>query len=107
MHAVDVISANLPILRELRNRLGQLELSERVGVSRRTVARLENGEVADPGVDLVGRIAKELGVSLALLTQCKVHVVTLPLPDDVCARLASPQGPEVLDAMIRAARDPR
>ncbi len=107
MALIDVISANLPILRELRDRLGQLELSERVGVSRRTIARLENAEVADPGVDLIGRIAEELGVSLALLTQCKVRAVTLPLPEDVCARLGSPQGPEILDAMIRAARDPR
>ena len=69
MAVIDVISANLPILRELRGRIGQLELAERVGVSRRTIARLENAEVMDPGVDLVRRIGRELGVSLAVLTE--------------------------------------
>ncbi|MGB8330454.1 MAG: helix-turn-helix transcriptional regulator [Polyangiales bacterium] len=106
MAAIDVISANLPIIRELRERIGQLELARRVGVSRRTVARLENAEVADPGVDLIGRIATELGVSLALLTQSRVRAVTLPLPEDVFDRLGSPHGPDILDAMIRAARRP-
>jgi len=107
MAAIDVISANLPVLRELRDRTGQLELAQRVGVSRRTVARLENAEVADPGVDLMGRVAKELGVSLALLTESRVRATTLPLPEDVCERLGSSEGPEILDAMIRAARQPR
>ena len=72
MPLIDVISANLPILRELRGRIGQLELAERVGVSRRTIARLENAEVSDPGVDLVSRIGRELGVSLAVLTESKI-----------------------------------
>lgn len=104
MAITDVISANLPILRELRNRMGQLELAERVGVSRRTIARLENAEVADPGVDLITRIGRELHVSLSLLIDAKIRAVELALPADVCDRLASSEGPEVLDAMIWAAR---
>jgi transcriptional regulator with XRE-family HTH domain len=107
MAPIDVISANLPILRELRNRVGQLELAQRVDVSRRTIARLENAEVADPGVDLMSRIAKELGVSLSLMTESKLEAVTLALPEDVCDRLASAEGPEILEAMVRAARHPR
>ena len=107
MALIDVISANLPILRELRNRMGQLGLAQRVGVSRRTIARLENAEVADPGVDLMGRIGKELGVSVALLTECELQEITVALPEDVCKKLASKQAPEVLDAMVRAARHPR
>jgi transcriptional regulator with XRE-family HTH domain len=107
MAAIDVISANLPILRELRNRIGQLELAERVGVSRRTIARLENAEVTDPGVDLMSRIAQELGVTLSLATECKLRAVTLALPDDVCERLGSADGGEILEAMVRAARHPR
>ncbi|MGB3050695.1 MAG: helix-turn-helix transcriptional regulator [Polyangiales bacterium] len=107
MASVDVISANLPVLRELRGRIGQLELAQRVGVSRRTIARLENAEVADPGIDLMGRIGRELGVTLPVLTERTLQVVTLALPDDVCTLLASPQGPQILEAMIRAARDPR
>ena len=107
MAVIDVISANLPILRELRDRIGQLELAERVGVSRRTIARLENAEVADPGVDLMSRIGKELGVSLAVLTEAEVEPIWLALPRDVADRLATDEAPEVLDAMIRAARHPR
>jgi len=106
MAPIDVISANLPILRELRNRIGQLELAQRVGVSRRTIARLENAEVADPGVDLVGRIARELGVTLSLVTESKLRAVTLALPEDVCERLGSAEGAQILDAMVRAARHP-
>lgn len=104
MTVIDVISANLPLLRELRDRLGQLELADRVGVSRRTIARLENGEVSDPGLALMGRIAAELEVSLSVLTETTVELRTLPLPSDVCEQLDSPMGPAVLDAMIRAAR---
>jgi len=107
MATIDVISANLPILRELRNRLGQLELAERVGVSRRTIARLENAEVADPGVDLMKRIAEELGVTLHVLTESTLRATTVPLPEDVAGLLASADGGETLEAMIRAARDTR
>jgi len=107
MAAIDVISANLPILRELSNRIGQLDIAQRVGISRRTIARLENAEVADPGVDLMRRIAQELGVTLTLLTESKLRAVTLALPEDVCERLGSAEGAEVLDAMVRAARHPR
>lgn len=104
MPAIDVISANLPILRELCNRIGQLDLADRVGVSRRTIARLENAEVADPGVDLMSRIAGELGVTLSLITESKLRTVSLALPEDVCDRLGSKEGAEILDAMVRAAR---
>ena len=107
MAAIDVISANLPILRELQNRIGQLELADRVGVSRRTIARLENADVTDPGVDLMRRIAGELGVTLSLATECKLRAVTIALPEDVCDRLGSAEGGEILEAMVRAARHPR
>ena len=104
MPTIDVISANLPILRELCNRIGQLDLADRVGVSRRTIARLENAEVGDPGVDLMSRIAGELGVTLSLVTESKLRTVSLALPEDVCDRLGSKEGAEILDAMVRAAR---
>lgn len=104
MASIDVISANLPILRELRGRIGQHELAERVGVSRRTIARLESGEVTDPGVDLMSRIAGELGVTLSHLTETRIRAVTLALPEDICARLDSDQAPAILEAMIRTAR---
>ena len=104
MAAIHVISANLPILRELRNRIGQLELADRVGVSRRTIARLENAEVADPGVDLMSRIATELGATLSLATESKLRALKIALPEDVCERLESGEGGKILEAMVRAAR---
>ena len=60
--------------------------------------------MADPGVDLMRRIAHELGLSLALLTESKIRPVTMPLPEDVCERLEGDKGAAVLDAMVRAAR---
>lgn len=107
MPRIDVISANLPILRELRDRIGQLELAQKVGVSRRTIARLENADVNDPGVDLVARIGRELGVTSSMLTESKLRALSLALPEDVAARLESQEGPELLEAMIRAARHQR
>ena len=104
MASIDVISANLPILRELCDRIGQLELAQRVGVSRRTIARLEKAEVADPGIDLLTRIGSELGVTLPVLTERSLQAVTLALPEDVCTLLASAEGPQTLEAMIRAGR---
>lgn len=101
MAAIDVISANLPILRELRGRITQYDLAERVGVSRRTIARLESGDVADPGVDLMSRIAAELGVSLAYLTRAPLRAVTLPIPADLCDRL---DDPATLDAITHHLR---
>jgi transcriptional regulator with XRE-family HTH domain len=104
MAQIDVIAANLPLLRELADRMGQVELAQRVGVSRRTIARLENAEVADPGVDLLTRIGRELGVSLSVLIESEVEAMWLALPKDLTELLASESGPEVLEAMIRAAR---
>jgi transcriptional regulator with XRE-family HTH domain len=104
MTIVDAISANVPLLRDLGERLGQQELAVRVGVSRRTIARLENAEVSDPGIDLVRRIADELGVTLTLLTDCRLEQVTLALPEDVSKRLRAKDRGEVLEAMVRAAR---
>jgi len=101
MATKDVIAANLRILREMRGRLGQLELAERVGVSRRTIARLENAEVADPGIDQVRALARTLGVTTELLSGRKLTAVTLPLPVELAERLASDEGPELLAAVIR------
>lgn len=101
MPSRDVIAANLRILRELRSRLGQLELAERVGVSRRTIARLENGEVADPGIDQVRSLAAALGVTAELLSTRRLRAVSLPLPLEVAARIESEEGPELLEAIVR------
>jgi transcriptional regulator with XRE-family HTH domain len=104
MAIIDVISANLPVLRDLHERMGQLELAERVGVSRRTIARIENAEVSDPGIDLIARIAGELGVSLSLLAEEELQLVTLALPASLCDRLDSEESPILLTKMIAATK---
>ena len=104
MPTLDVISANLPVLRDSHERMGQLDLAERVGVSRRTIARIENADVGDPGIDLIARIAEELGVSLSLLATEELQLITLPLPASICARLNTEEAPALLDKMIAATK---
>ncbi len=101
--AKKTIAANLPVLREICGRLGQLELAQQVSVSRRTIARLEAGEVADPGVEQLQRIASALGVTLEMLAEQSLVAVTIPVPKHVRDRLASKDGAKVLERMVDAA----
>ena len=101
MGTIDVIAANLRVLRDLRKRMGQLELAERVGLSRRTIARLENAEVADPGVEQVRGLAHALGVTLSLLTERRLVPMTIPVPESVRQRLSGEEGPALLEKLIR------
>ena len=96
------IAANVRTLRELRG-LGQLELARRAGVSRRTVARLENAEIADPGVESLQRFAAALGVALETLCGARLALVRLALPAPAAELLASPKGPEALAEIGRFA----
>ncbi len=102
MELTRILATNLRVLRELRGRLGQLELAQRVGVSRRTIARLENAEVADPGIDQVRSLAAALGVPFDLLVTRRLVQVTLPLPLDVKERLESEEGVKLLAKLIQA-----
>ncbi|HJK95294.1 MAG TPA: helix-turn-helix transcriptional regulator [Polyangiaceae bacterium LLY-WYZ-15_(1-7)] len=102
MELTRILATNLRVLRELRGRLGQLELAQRVGVSRRTIARLENAEVADPGVDQVRGLAAALRVPFDLLVTRRLVPVTVPVPVDVRDRLEGEDGPELLARIIRA-----
>ncbi len=95
--AREVLAGNLRVLRELRG-LSQLELAEKVGVSRRTVARLEAGDIADPGVEQVRSLARELGVTLPTLIDERLTLVRLPLPESK-AQLVDP---EALERMLRS-----
>jgi transcriptional regulator with XRE-family HTH domain len=96
----DVIAANLRTLRAIR-RLGQQELADRVGVSRRTIARLENAEVGDPGIEQVSALAAALGVTVELLTRQPLVAVRIPVPETLRDRLESPEGPALLERMAR------
>ena len=76
----EILASNLRVLRELCG-VSQLELAERVGVSRRTIARLEAGDIADPGVDQVRGLAQALGVTLPVLIGERLSLVRIPVPE--------------------------
>ncbi|MEA2785544.1 MAG: Helix-turn-helix domain, partial [Candidatus Eremiobacteraeota bacterium] len=40
-----------------QSRLSQADLADRAGVSRYTIVRLESGDYANPGLELLGKIA--------------------------------------------------
>ncbi len=94
------LGKNLRLLRELRGRMGQQELAQSVGVSRRTIARLENEDVADPGLDQALRLAETLEVSVTLLATRSLTTVTLPLPEELAERLRGAQGALLLDRIV-------
>ena len=62
-----MISENIQILRKKRS-LTQEALAEEVGVTRQTIAKWESGE-SIPDLELAGRLAAALDVSLDDLTQ--------------------------------------
>ncbi|MEM9192475.1 MAG: helix-turn-helix transcriptional regulator [Myxococcota bacterium] len=97
MSTQEVIAANLRILRDLRG-MSQLDLAERVGVSRRTVARLEAGDIADPGVQQIQNLAEALGVTVALLIEQKLSTVRVPIPEALVDRIDAAR----LEGMIRS-----
>lgn len=89
------IADNIRTLRKLRE-LPQQELAERVGVSPRTLARLEHGEVSDPGIGQVRALADVLGVTVDWLSNEKLTSVTLAVPEKVAKALQGPDGPRLL-----------
>lgn len=99
----DVIARNLRTLRDLRG-LSQLELAQRVGVSRRTVARLEAAEIADPGVEQMQAMARVLGVTVEMMCEHRLAPAEVPLPEDIRDLLLSDRGAHILAEMCRAAR---
>lgn len=103
MATQDVIADNLRTLRDLRG-MSQLELAEEVGVSRRTIARLEAAEVADPGVDLARNLAATLGVTLQMLVERRLVVARLPVPEALAEALRSHEGVHLLERMLIATR---
>ncbi len=104
MNIRDILALNLRVLRELHG-LGQLELAERVGVSRRTIARLESAEIADPGVEQVHMLARALRVTPAMLTTTRLAPVSLALPVSVRAKLESDRGPELCARIAQLVSD--
>ena len=98
MTLAQTLAENLRVLRALRG-MSQLDLARAAGSSRRTIARLEAADIADPGVDQVTQLARALGVTLAMLAEGPLVTVTIPVPPGVRDSLADPAA---LDRMIRA-----
>ena len=86
-----------------QSRLSQADLADRAGVSRYTIVRLESGDYANPGLELLGKIAGALGVG--------VHDLLAPIELDVPSdaelerRAAAPRSEFVDAGVLLAAID--
>jgi len=87
----DVIASNLRTLRKVR-RLSQPDLATAVGISPRTVARLEAAQVGDPSINHVRALARALGVTVDLLTESELAPLTIAVPANLKPLLQSAAG---------------
>src|SRR3954466_5898743 len=99
MSTKDVIAANLRTLRKVRG-LSQPELAAKVGISPRTIARLEAGQVADPSINHVRDLARALGVTVDLISESELLPLTIAVPAKVKQVLDSPEGLELLSELL-------
>ena len=99
MTTKDVIATNLRTLRKVRS-LSQPELAAKVGISPRTVARLEAGQVADPSINHVRSLAAALGVTVDLLTESELAPVTIAVPAKLSEVLDTPEGLQLLSELL-------
>lgn len=99
MSTKDVIAANLRTLRKVRG-LSQPELAAKVGISPRTVARLEAAQVADPSINHVRELAHALGVTVDLLSESALEPLTIALPAQLKRVLETPQGLALLAELL-------
>jgi transcriptional regulator with XRE-family HTH domain len=99
MTTKDVIATNLRTLRKVRG-LSQPELAAKVGISPRTIARLEAGQVADPSINHVRDLARALGVTVDLISESELLPLTIAVPAKVKQVLDSPEGLELLSELL-------
>jgi transcriptional regulator with XRE-family HTH domain len=99
MSTKDVIAANLRTLRKVRG-LSQPELAARVGISPRTIARLEAAQVADPSINHVRDLARALGVTVDLLSECALEPLTIAVPVKLRDVLDTPEGLALLSELL-------
>jgi transcriptional regulator with XRE-family HTH domain len=99
MSTKDVIATNLRTLRKVRG-LSQPELAAKVGISPRTIARLEAGQVADPSINHVRDLARALGVTVDLISESELLPLTIAVPAKVKQVLDSPEGLELLSELL-------
>ena len=99
MSTKDVIAVNLRTLRKVRG-LSQPELAAKVGVSPRTIARLEAAQVADPSINHVRELARALGVTVDLLSECALEPLTIAVPVKLRDVLNTPEGLALLSELL-------
>jgi transcriptional regulator with XRE-family HTH domain len=99
MSTKDVIASNLRTLRKVRG-LSQPELAAKVGISPRTIARLEAGQVADPSITHVRDLARALGVTVDLISESELEPLTIAVPSKVKQVLDTPEGLELLSELL-------
>jgi transcriptional regulator with XRE-family HTH domain len=95
MSTKDVIAGNLRTLRKVRG-MSQPDLAQKVGISPRTIARLEAGQVADPSINHVRALAQALGVTVDLLAESELEPVTIAVPMRLKELLDTPDGLSML-----------
>jgi transcriptional regulator with XRE-family HTH domain len=99
MSTKDVIAANLRTLRKVRG-LSQPELAAKVGISPRTIARLEAAQVADPSINHVRDLARALGVTVDLLSESELQPLTIAVPARLKHVLDTPEGLSMLAELL-------
>lgn len=99
MSTKDVIAVNLRTLRKVRG-LSQPELAAKVGVSPRTIARLEAAQVADPSINHVRDLARALGVTVDLLSESALEPLTIAVPVRLKHVLDTPEGLSLLSELL-------
>jgi transcriptional regulator with XRE-family HTH domain len=99
MSTKDVIAANLRTLRKVRG-LSQPELAAKVGISPRTIARLEAAQVADPSINHVRDLARALGVTVDLLSESELQPLTIAVPVRLKQVLDTPEGMSLLSELL-------
>lgn len=99
MSTKDVIAANLRTLRKVRG-WSQPELAAKVGISPRTIARLEAAQVADPSINHVRDLARVLGVTVDLLSETALEPLTIAVPAGLKSVLVTPEGMALLSELL-------
>jgi transcriptional regulator with XRE-family HTH domain len=99
MSTKDVIAGNLRTLRKVRG-LSQPELAAKVGISPRTIARLEAAQVADPSINHVRDLARALGVTVDLLSESELLPLTIAVPARLKQVLDTPEGLSLLAELL-------
>jgi transcriptional regulator with XRE-family HTH domain len=85
-----------------QNRLSQADRADRAGVSRYTIVRLESGDNTNPGLELLEKLARALGVGVHdLLTP--IADPHIPSDEELLRRAAAPESDFVdADALLAA-----